>query len=358
MRKLNKVIIISILSQLLFSYNSFAATKYISIATGAITGVYYPTGGAICRLVNRGRKDHGIRCSVESTSGSVANLNALRDGAVDFAIVQSDWQYHSYKGTGFFGDQPPYGDLRSVASLYTETFTIAVRESSGIKEINDLLGKVVNFGPVGSGMYATMDVLSKVKGWKDSDFGTITNLNPSEQPQALCSGEIDAMIYVSGNPNGVLQEATQYQDGKCKVRILDVDKITIKKLIKTNPFYVKASIPGGMYRNNPNNIDTFGIKATLVTSKTTKSDVVYNVTKALFDNFENFKTLHPVFTALNKNKSIYDGNSAPLHDGALRYYKGVGLIEYDKSFKTNKIKQSLGSKNSSEGKQNSEEDKI
>ncbi|MDA9231314.1 TAXI family TRAP transporter solute-binding subunit [Rickettsiales bacterium] len=327
MRKITKITIFTIIGQLLLSFNASASTKYISIATGAITGVYYPTGGAICRLVNRGRKDHGIRCSVESTGGSVANLNALRNRVIDFGIVQSDWQYHAFKGTGFFGDQPPYKDLRSIASFYTETFAIAVKHSSGISKIDDLIGKNVNFGPVGSGMYATMEVLSSVKGWSKSDFKSIAQLNPSEQPEALCNNRIDAMIYVSGNPNGVLQEATQYQDPNCKVKILNIDRPTIKKLVKINPFYVKAIIPGGMYNDNPKNIETFGIKATLVTSKSIKSDIVYNVTKALFNNFDNFKTLHPVFTALNIKNSVTEGNSAPLHPGAIRYYKEVGLLK-------------------------------
>lgn len=323
---MKKLSLILILSQLFFAAESFSATKYISIATGAITGVYYPTGGAICRLVNRGRKDHGIRCSVESTGGSVANLNAIRNKTVDFGIVQSDWQYHAYKGTGFFSDQPPFQDLRAVASLYTETFAIAVNKNSGIKKIDDLVGKKVNFGPVTSGMYATMEVLASVKGWNKASFAAITELNPSEQPKALCSGQIDAMIYVAGNPNGVLQEATQFQRG-CDVRILSIDRPTIKKLIKTNPFYVRAVIPGGMYNGNPNDIETFGIKATLVTSKDTKPEVVYNVTKALFANFDNFKTLHPVFTSLKKEESVNDGNSASLHEGAVRYYKESGLLK-------------------------------
>jgi TRAP transporter TAXI family solute receptor len=172
-----------------------------------------------------------------------------------------------------------------------------------------------------------MEVLSSVKGWNKSDFSLITHLNPSEQPQALCSGEIDAMIYVSGNPNGVLQEATQYQDPDCNVKILSIDRPTIKKLIKINPFYVRAIIPGGMYNHNPKDVETFGIKATLVASKSTKSDIVYNTTKALFNNFDNFKTLHPVFTSLKRHESIRDGNSAPLHSGAIRYYKEVGLIK-------------------------------
>lgn len=325
MRNFNKITIIVVLSQLFLVFDAFAATKYISIATGAITGVYYPTGGAICRLVNRGRKEHGIRCSVESTGGSVANLNGIRNKTVDFGIVQSDWQYHAFKGTGFFADQPPFEDLRAVASLYTETFAIAVNKSSGIKKIDDLVGKRVNFGPITSGMYATMEVLAAVKGWDKSSFSAITELSPSEQPKALCAGQIDAMIYVAGNPNGVLQEATQYQRG-CEVRILSIDRPTIKKLIKVNPFYVRAIIPGGMYSNNPNDIETFGIKATLVTSKDVKPEIVYNVTKSLFNNFENFKTLHPVFTSLKKEESVNDGNSAPLHEGALRYYKESGLL--------------------------------
>jgi uncharacterized protein len=328
MKNFHKIIAIVIISQILFVFNASASTKYINIATGAITGVYYPTGGAICRLVNRGRKDHGIRCSVESTGGSVANLNAIRNKVIDFGIVQSDWQYHAFKGTGFFGDQPPYKDLRSIASFYTETFAIAVKHSSGIDKIDDLIGKKVNFGPIGSGMYATMEVLSSVKGWNKSDFKSISKLNPSEQPEALCNDKIDAMIYVSGNPNGVLQEATQYHDPDCQVKILNIDRQTIKKLIKINPFYVKAIIPGGMYNGNPKNIETFGIKATLVTAKNVKSDIVYNVTKALFNNFDNFKTLHPVFTSLNIKNSITEGNSAPLHPGAIRYFKEVGLLKY------------------------------
>lgn len=327
MKKYKKLLILfSFVSMLHDMKSAFSATKYINIATGSVTGVYYPAGGAICRFVNRGRKDHNIRCSAESTGGSVANLNSLRKGTTDFAIVQSDWQYHAYKGTGFFGDQEPFKNLRSIFSLYTETFTLAVLENSGIKKLDDFAGKRVNFGPQGSGMYATMEVLSQVKGWNKEFFSKITNLDPSDQFQALCGGKIDVMIYTSGNPNGVLQEATQSGNPKCKVRILSVDKESINKLIKINPFYVRAIIPGGMYRGNPNDIETFGVKATVVTSGQVSDDVVYNLTKAVFSDFDNFKTLHPVFSSLNKKEVIKEGNSAPLHSGAIRYYKEAGLL--------------------------------
>jgi hypothetical protein len=327
-KKSNKVFIVlfSSLLLLLDLSNAFAATKYVNIATGSITGVYYPAGGAICRFVNIGRKDHGIRCSSESTGGSVANLNALRKGSTELAIVQSDWQYHAYNGTGFFADQPPFKDLRSILSLYTETFAVGVLANSGIKKIDDIVGKVVNFGPQGSGMYATMEVLSRVKGWNKSSFSSITNLDPTAQVKALCDGKIDVMIYTSGNPNGILQDATQNSNPNCKVKILSIDKDSINKLIKEDPYYVKAIIPGGMYRGNPDDITTFGVKATLVASKDVPDDVIYNVTKAVFSDLDNFKTLHPVFSGLNKKESIKDGNSAPLHTGAIRYYKEAGLL--------------------------------
>lgn len=320
---MKKFFYLLITSSLLISSNAIGATKYISIGTGAITGVYYPSGGAICRLLNRGRKEHGIRCSVESTGGSVSNLNGIRNGAIDFGIVQSDWQYQAYNGDKFFADQRPFKELRSVFSLYTETFTIAVKKGSKIKKLDDLLGKKINFGPKGSGMYATMRVLMNVKDWKDNDFESISYLQPSEQPRALCSGDIDVMIYAAGNPNGVLQEATQ----SCKVKLISINSETIDKLITINPYYVKAFIPGGMYVNNTKDISTFGVKASLVTSENTDEAIVYNIIKATFDNLENFKTLHPVFSSMKKENMIKAGNSAPIHPGALRYFKETGLIK-------------------------------
>ncbi len=320
---MRKYSIILALLAITLPFSAYSATKYVSIGTGAITGVYYPAGGAICRLLNRGRKEHGIRCSVESTGGSVSNLNAIRNNAIDFGIVQSDWQYQAYNGADFFADQRPFEELRSVFSLYTETFTIAVKENSNINSLDDILGKKINLGPKGSGMYATMKVLMDVKGWTEESFSEVSYLQPSEQPKALCEGSIDVMIYAAGNPNGVLQEATQ----ACKVRILSIDNKTTDKLIAVNPFYVKTSIPAGIYAGNNKEINTFGVMASLVTSEKTDNEIVYNMIKATFDNFDNFKTLHPVFSSLKKENMIRTGNSAPIHPGAMRYFKESGLIK-------------------------------
>ena len=185
-----------------------SADSFITIGTGGVTGVYYPTGGAICRLVNKGRKEHHVRCSVESTGGSIYNLNTIRAGELDMGVAQSDWQYHAYNGTSKFKDQGPNKDLRAVFSVHPEPFTVVARADSGIKSFDDLKGKRVNIGNPGSGQRGTMEVLMAAKGWKKSDFTLASELKASEQSKALCDNKIDAMIYTVGHPSGSIKEAT------------------------------------------------------------------------------------------------------------------------------------------------------
>jgi len=300
-----------------------AADKFITIGTGGVTGVYYPAGGAICRLVNRGRREHGIRCSVESTGGSVYNLNAIRAGELDISVAQSDWQYHSYNGTGPFKNLGPDKDLRSLFSLHSEPFTVIARVDSGVNSFEELKGKRVNIGNPGSGMRATMDVVMEKIGWTKDDFKLAAELKASEQAQALCDNKIDVMIYTAGHPNGAVQEVTT----TCETKIIPVVGPVIDELVKNNPYYAYASIPGGMYSGNPDDIKTFGVKATFVTSSRVSEEIIYEVIKAVFDNFDNFKTLHPVFSTLEPRKLVKEGNTAPLHKGAERYFKEHGLLD-------------------------------
>lgn len=299
------------------------ADKFVTIGTGGVTGVYYPTGGAICRLVNRGRQEHGIRCSVESTSGSIYNLNAVRKGEMDLAVAQSDWQYHAYNGTEYFEPQGKFADLRSVFSLHPEAFTVVARADANVKTFDDIKGKRVNIGSPGSGMRATMDVLMKAKGWTTSDFKLASELKASEQPQALCDNKIDVMIYAAGHPNGAVQEVAT----SCDTKLISVSGPEVDKLVRDNPYYAYATIPGGMYTGTPNDTKTFGVKATFITSKDVDEDVIYNVVKAVFNNFENFKTLHPVFAHLDPKHMVKEGSTAPLHKGAQRYFKEKGLLK-------------------------------
>jgi len=299
-----------------------AEQRFVTIGTGGVTGVYYPTGGAICRLVNKSRKQHGIRCSVESTGGSVYNLNAIRNGELDMGVAQSDWQFHAYQGSSKFKDAGPNEKLRAVFSVHPEPFTVVARADAGIKSFDDLKGKRVNVGNPGSGQRGTMEVVMTAKGWTMSDFQLASELKSSEQSKALCDNKIDAMVFTVGHPSGSIKEATT----TCDTVLVNVAGPVIDKLVTERDYYRTAIIPGGMYSGNENDTQTFGVGATFVTSSDVPEEVIYNVVKAVFENFDTFRKLHPAFADLNKSEMIKDGLSAPLHDGAVRYYKESGLM--------------------------------
>lgn len=299
-----------------------AQQQFISIGTGGVTGVYYPTGGAICRLVNKGRKDHGIRCSAESTGGSVYNINTVRAGELEFGVAQSDWQFHSYNGTSKFADQGPFKELRAVFSVHAEPFTVLARSGSGVSSFEDLKGKRVNVGNPGSGQRATAEVVMAAYDMTMDDFSVAAELKGSEMAQALCDDKIDVLIYTVGHPAAAVTEVTN----TCDVDFVDVKGDAIDNLISENPFYRTAAIPAGMYKNQDADANTFGVGATFISSSEVSDDVVYVVVKAVFDNFADFKKLHPAFANLNEEQMISDGLSAPLHDGAVKYYKERGWM--------------------------------
>jgi uncharacterized protein len=301
-----------------------ADQTFVTIGTGGVTGVYYPTGGAIARLVNLDRKTHGIRASVESTGGSVYNLNTIRAGELDLGVVQSDWQFHAYHGTPGTPFEAPGAnkDLRAVFSVHPEPFTVVARRDSGIKTFADLKGKRVNIGNPGSGQRGTMEVVMDALGWTMGDFRLASELKPAEQSAALCDNKIDAIIYTVGHPSGSIQEATT----SCDSILVPVEGPAIDKLVAENDYYRHAVIPGGMYRGTDTDTVTFGVGATFVSSTAVPENVIYHVVKAVFENFDQFKKLHPAFEVLVKEEMTKDGLSAPLHDGAVKYYKEAGLM--------------------------------
>jgi len=300
------------------------AEEFITIGTGGVTGVYYPTGGAICRLVNKGRKEHGIRCSVESTGGSIYNIKTIRAGELEFGVAQSDWQYHAYNGTSDnFKDDGAFEGLRAVFSIHPEPFTVVARADSGIKTFEDLKGKRVNLGNPGSGARGTFEVVMGALGWTAADFALAAELKPAEQSAALCDNQVDAIVFTVGHPSGTIQEATT----ACDSVLVNVTGPAIDKLIAENSYYRSATIPGGMYRGTDEDVTTFGVGATFVTSTDVSDEAVYTVVKAVFDNFDDFRGLHPAFANLDPKEMATAGLSAPLHDGAAKYYKEKGLIE-------------------------------
>ncbi len=299
-----------------------ADQQFVTIGTGGVNGVYYPTGGAIARLVNKGKKEHGVRATVESTGGSVYNLNAIAQGELDLGVAQSDWQYHAYNGTSKFKDVGANKELRAVFSIHPEPYTVVARADSGIKNFMDLKGKRVNVGNPGSGQRGTTEVVLEKLGWTMDDFKLASELKAAEQSKALCDNKVDAIIYAVGHPNGSIKEATT----SCDSVVVTVDGEAIDSLVAENDYYRTAIIPGGMYRGTEADAMTFGVGATFVSSTAVPEEVIYTIVKSVFENFEDFKKLHPAFKNLKKEEMIKDGLSAPLHDGAAKYYKEAGLM--------------------------------
>ena len=294
-----------------------ADEKFVTIGTGGQTGVYYVVGQSICKLVNRDSGEHGLKCTAPSTGGSVDNINSIRSGARDMGVAQSDVQFYALKGEGPFNDQGPYEDLRAVFSVHPEPFTVLARSDSGIKTFADLKGKRVNIGNPGSGQRGTMEVLMEKMGWTLNDFALASELKAAEQSAALCDNKVDAIIYAVGHPNGSIQEAST----SCDSILIPVTGPVIDELVAANPFYAKAVIPGGMYKGSDADTETFGVLATFVSSAKTDPDTVYAVVAAVFDNFDRFKKLHPAFENLKPEGMVTNGLSAPLHDGAAKYFK-------------------------------------
>ena len=305
----------------LSTLNANAEDKFVTLGTGGQTGVYYVVGQSVCKLVNRDTAKTHVKCNAPSTGGSVANLNAIAANQMQMGIAQSDWQYHAYNGTSSFKDKKN-DKLRAVFSIHPEPFTVMARDDSNIHSFNDLKGKRVNVGDPGSGTRATMNVILKAKGWDDSAFKVASELKPAEMASSMCDNNLDAITYNVGHPNGALKEAA----ASCNAHLVPVTGPKIEELILANPYYAKATIPGGLYKGSDKPVDTFGVYATLVTSSDVDPDVVYAVTKAVFDNFSRFKRLHPAFANLKEQDMIKNALSAPLHKGAVRYYKERGWM--------------------------------
>jgi TRAP transporter TAXI family solute receptor len=301
---------------------ALAQQKFITIGTGGVTGVYYAAGGAICRLVNKDRAKHGIRCSVESTGGSVFNVNTIKAGELDLGFAQSDVQYNAAKGQGQFKDAA-YADLRAVFSVHPEPFTVLARKEANIKTFADFKGKRFNVGNPGSGTRSSMEELLAAMNWKLGDFALASELKADEHGPALCDGKIDGFFYGVGHPSANIQDPTT----SCGAKLVSLTGPAVDKLIGEKPYYARATIPGGLYPNNPDPAQTYGVLATVVASAKTPPEVVYQVVKAVFDNFDEFKKLHPALANLQPEQMVKDGLSAPLHEGAARYYKEKGWLK-------------------------------
>lgn len=308
----------------MLSVSTGHSRTFVTIGTGGVTGVYYPTGGAISRMVNQKSKEYQIKATVESTAGSVYNINSVLSGELDFGVAQSDRQYQAYNGLAEWSTHGPQKDLRSVFSIHPEAITLIASAESNIHTVNDLKEKRVNIGNPGSGqLQNSKDVLEAAGVLLDTLHAE--RVKAVEAPGLLQDEKIDAFFYTVGHPNGNIKEATS---GRIKVTIIPITA-GMQSLLDKYPYYAKAVIPVKFYpnANNTEDIETVGVKATFVTSRKLDENIVYAITKEVFDNLDAFKKLHPAYSVLTR-ENMLQGLSAPIHKGALRYYREAGLVKH------------------------------
>lgn len=323
---------IYILLILLISLSSFAAednkklgNKPMTIGAGDVTGLYYSVGGTICRIINQNIKNLGIRCAVDYSNGSSENLENLYSNKNNFAILQSDTLHDAYNGSGPYANKAPNKSLRSIFSLYQEALTIVARANTGIAKFEDIKGKRIAIAVDGSGSKTLVEKLFAFYGLGKKDFASISEIDLSSQPEALCNSKIDAMIINVGHPNGAVREASI----SCDIAILQLDEKTISNFIASNPSYTKATIKGGTYPGNPSDITTLGVSAILTTTDDMDSDIIYKITKAVLGDFDHLKALDPVFYSLDTKYMVNNYKLEPMHDGAAKYFKEAGLLSTD-----------------------------
>ena len=237
-------------------------------------------------------------------------------------MSQTDVAYGAFHGEGPFAAAGADPKLRLLIALYPEAFTVVARADAGIRDFQDLRGKRIGIGRTGAGYTFTRDVILKFYGWTISDPERLLELGEAEQNQALCSNKVDAIIFDAGHPNGLTQEATT----GCPAKLVRVAGPPIDQLLAAYPYYVATVIPGGMYPGNPNDVATIGTQAVLVTSSDQPDELAYGVVKAVFDNFADFRRLHPALSTLKIKDMVPSEAIMTIHPGALRYYREAGLL--------------------------------
>ncbi len=312
--------LVGLLAGLAIPGSLLADEEPIIIGTASSAGVYHVTGRTLCRLLEP-------PCTAQTSDGSAANLQAVREGEVTVALAQSDLQYYAVSGIEGFSDVGPDDSLRSLFSVHGEPFTLVVRRDSGIQEFDDLRQRAVNVGNPGSGQRGTMMTLLEARGWTLEDFSLANDLPADQQSLELCHGNVDAMVYTVGHPNDSIEQAIRL----CDAAIIDVGGETVDRLVEESPYFTRATIPAGIYAPDQPSVETFGVRATLVASAETDPETIHTIVAAVFDDLDQFKSHHPAYGELTAEAMIQDGLSAPLHEGALRYYRERGWIAKEAS---------------------------
>ncbi len=296
--------------------------KFIALGTGSVSGVFYPVGRGICKLVNANRLEHRVRCLAYETGGSVYNIEAVRSSELDIGITRSDLANLTFKGESI----PPNElgaatDMRALANLYAMPVGIIVKEKANIKTLKDFTGKRFNFGNRGSGKRTMAELLFKYKGWGPSDFAQITELSTKEMGEAFCANKVDILLEILGHPAKFYADMIE----KCGGALFGFSDEDIEGLTKILPFSVPQKIRGGMYYDTPKDVKTFGYQAIMISSSKIHPKTIFTVMDAVFGDLKKLQKIHPALAATTP-KAMTEGLVIPLHKGAAQFY-GKNLIQ-------------------------------
>ena len=297
--------------------------SHLLVGTGSVQGAYFPIGGVICRLVNRHKHLHKIRCSLESTSGSIANLRDLEQQKFDLVFAQSDWQYHAYNGSSTFEKDGPNKNLRAVFALEADPLALLVPQDSEVNSFDDLADKRVSFGYTRSLQHRIINDFLAVKKWTSKNFKEIRPMSDERQVRQICDGQLDAILLLSSS----LSDRLRNLSDNCKLRMLPIEGDEVKQVIAQKPYYRTAKVLRGMFIESEQEILSFGLGATAVADENTSPKAIYHIVKEVAENFNDFKSLHPTLAALDKRELSNAGIAIPLHPGAVRYYREARLLK-------------------------------
>lgn len=294
----------------------------VVIGTANLANVDYPLSGAICRLFNLDTPRHGLRCTERLSQGAADSIEALRDGRFDVAIVSSDVLADIMIGQGPYAAEGPVNELRVLFAGHTDVLTVVGHRESGIKTVEDLRGRRINIGNPGSRQRLLMERVMAALDLETTDFAEARELSPAAQNRAFCANELDAIVYSVGHPNGLIRDATL----SCQGVLIDVSGPAIDRMLAEDGAYERAVIPGGTYSVNPADVQTFGVRAAVVATTLMSDTVAYEIARAVFDNVEDFRRLHPAFQRLTVEEMVDGTGDAPVHPGAARYYRERGWL--------------------------------
>ena len=296
-----------------------AEGAFVSVGSGSAGGVYYKVSKSLCGLVNRELSGREVWCSPEATPGSVYNLQRLRTGELDFALVQSDVQFYAFTGSNaWLGNAFP--GLRSVLSLHQELVTVLAPADSAIDSLGGLKGRRFNIGSAGSGTRATWDALEGSLGWSADAGVRKLAVKPDAAPSMLCGGDLDAILLLVGHPSPFVQRHLS----SCGMKFVAMDGPQIDSFVSTHPYYERGAIQASAYGTD-RDVPTFGVRATLVTAAHIEDKLVYALAKAVLSNLEEFKMLAPALRSLQASQAMEVGLTAPLHPGAERAFRELGI---------------------------------